>query len=54
MLTVLDKNTRAIALYRRMGWKVCGVAEVFDPAKDGSVTARAELLEMRYEGPAEA
>ena len=32
----------------------CGVAEVFDPAKDGSVTARAELLEMRYEGPAEA
>lgn len=54
MLTVLDKNTRAIALYRRMGWKVCGVAEAFDPAKDGSVTARAELLEMRYEGPAEA
>ena len=54
MLTVLDKNTRAIALYRRMGWKVCGVAEVFDPAKDGSVTAHAELLEMRYEGPAEA
>ena len=53
-LTVLDKNTRAIALYRRMGWKVCGVAEVFDPAKDGSVTARAELLEMRYDGPAEA
>ena len=45
VLTVLDKNTRAIALYRRMGWKVCGVAEVFDPAKDGSVTARAELLE---------
>ena len=54
VLTVLDKNTRAIALYRRMGWKVCGVAEVFDPAKDGSVTARAELLEMRYDGPAEA
>ena len=54
VLTVLDKNARAIALYRRMGWKVCGVAEVFDPAKDGSVTARAELLEMRYEGPAEA
>ena len=53
VLTVLDKNTRAIALYRRMGWKVCGVAEVFDPAKDGSVTARAELLEMRYDGPAE-
>ena len=54
VLTVLDKNTRAIALYRRMGWKVCGVAEVFDPAKDGSVTVRAELLEMRYDGPAEA
>ena len=54
VLTVLDKNTRAISLYRRMGWKVCGVAEVFDPAKDGAVTARAELLEMRYEGPAEA
>ena len=54
VLTVLDKNTRAIALYRRMGWKVCGVAEVFDPAKDGSVTAHTELLEMRYDGPAEA
>ena len=33
-LTVLDKNTRALALYRRMGWKVCGVELVFAPAKD--------------------
>ena len=50
VLTVLDKNTRAIALYRRMGWKVCGVAEVFDPEKDRFAAVHAELLEMRREG----
>ena len=49
-LTVLDKNTRALALYRRMGWKVCGVERVFDPAKDGFVQSRCELLRMRCEG----
>ena len=49
-LTVLDKNTRALALYRRMGWKVCGVERVFDPAKDSFVQSRCELLRMRCEG----
>ena len=49
-LTVLDKNTRAIALYQRMGWKVCGEAEVFDPEKDTFVKVSCALLIMRYEG----
>ena len=50
-LTVLDKNTRAIALYRRMGWKLTGEAAlVFDPAKDSFVQVPCELLVMRYEG----
>ena len=49
-LTVLDKNTRALALYRRMGWKVCGVELVFDPAKDRFAAVHSELLVMRYEG----
>lgn len=51
VLTVLDKNTRAIALYRRMGWKLTGEAElVFDPAKDSFVQMHCELLVMRFEG----
>ena len=50
-LTVLDQNTRAIALYRRMGWKLTGeAAQVFDPAEDGFVQRRCELLVMRWEG----
>ena len=50
-LTVLDQNTRAIALYRRMGWKLTGeAARVFDPAEDGFVQRRCELLVMRWEG----
>ena len=49
-LTVLDKNIRALALYRRMGWKVCGVELVFDPAKDRFAAVHSELLVMRYEG----
>ncbi len=36
VLTVLNTNTRAMALYRRMGWKVVGAKEKFDPAKDRS------------------
>ena len=48
---MLDQNTRAIALYRRMGWKLTGeTARVFDPAKDGFVQRRCELLVMRWEG----
>ena len=50
-LTVLDQNTRAIALYRRMGWKLTGeAARVFDPAEDGFMQRRCELLVMRWEG----
>ena len=50
-LTVLDQNTRAIALYRRMGWKLTGeAARVFDPAEDSFVQRRCELLVMRWEG----
>ena len=50
-LTVLDQNTRAIALYRRMGWKLTGeAARIFDPAEDGFVQRRCELLVMRWEG----
>ena len=49
-LTVLDANTRALALYRRMGWAVCGVEAVFDPAKDSFAAVHSELLVMRYEG----
>ena len=50
VLTVLDKNTRAIALYRRMGWKLTGTEQVFDPAKDSFVTVYCELLTMKYDG----
>ncbi len=49
-LTVLDKNTRAIALYRRMGWRVCGKAEIFAPEKEAFVKVPCALLVMRYEG----
>ena len=50
-LTVLDQNTRAIALYRRMGWKLTGeAARIFDPTEDGFVQRRCELLVMRWEG----
>ena len=50
VLTVLDRNSRAIALYRRMGWKVKGVAQVFDPAKDSFAAQSSRLLEMQYQG----
>ena len=50
VLTVLDRNSRAIALYRRMGWKVKGVAQVFDPAKDSFAAQGSRLLEMQYQG----
>ena len=50
VLTVLDRNSRAIALYRRMGWQVKGVAQVFDPAKDSFAAQSSRLLEMQYQG----
>ena len=49
-LTVLDSNTRALALYRRLGWKVDGVELVFDPEKFEDVVVESRLLRMRYEG----
>ena len=49
-LTVLDSNTRALALYRRLGWKVDGVELVFDPEKFEDVAVESRLLRMRYEG----
>ena len=49
-LTVLGKNTRAIALYRRMGWRVTGKARIFDPKTDETVVRYNELLVMEYAG----
>ena len=50
VLTVLNTNTRALALYRRMGWQVVGAKEKFDPAKDPLVVRPSQVLEMRYRG----
>mgnify|MGYP000811042411 CR=1 FL=1 len=47
---VLNTNTRALALYRRMGWQVVGAKEKFDPAKDPLVVRPSQVLEMRYQG----
>ena len=49
-LTVLDANTRALALYRRMGWAIEGIELVFDPEKFEDVAVESRLLKMRYEG----
>ena len=49
-LTVLDTNTRALALYRRMGWRVEGVEQVFSPEQFEDVVAESRLLVMRYQG----
>ena len=50
VLSVLNTNTRALALYRRMGWQVVGAKEKFDPAKDPLVVRPSQVLEMRYQG----
>ena len=49
-LTVLDTNTRALALYRRMGWAIEGIELVLDPEKFEDVAVESRLLKMRYEG----
>ena len=50
-LSVLDTNARAIALYRRMGWKFTGEKDMeFDPAEYPSVVKKCVLLWMQYEG----
>ena len=50
-LSVLDTNARAIALYRRMGWKFTGEKDMgFDPVEYPSVVKKCALLWMQYEG----
>ena len=51
VLSVLNTNTRAIALYTRMGWKMDGSARLeFDPLHYPTVVHKCELVQMRYEG----
>lgn len=53
-LTALSSNSRALALYRRMGWRRDGVAQVFDPAENKTVLRYCELWILRWQGnPAE-
>ena len=51
-LGVLNTNTRAIALYKRMGWRLTGsVLHRYDPADANAfATLYCEELEMRYQG----
>ena len=49
-LTVLNTNTRALALYRRMGWRMAGVKTVYDPAQDPTAAVYTEEWRLRYEG----
>ena len=49
---VINTNTRAIALYKRMGWRLTGtVLHRYDPAGKGTFAAvYCEELEMQYRG----
>ena len=49
---VLNTNTRNIALYKRMGWRLTGtVLHRYDPAEEGTFAAvYCEELEMQYRG----
>ena len=49
---VISTNTRAIALYKRMGWRLTGtVLHRYDPAEEGTFAAvYCEELEMQYRG----
>ena len=51
-LGVLSTNTRAMALYKRMGWRLTGtVLHRYDPAeKDCFAAVPCEEWQMRYEG----
>ena len=54
MLSVLNTNTRAIALYTRMGWKLTGEMELeFVPEQYPAVVKKCALVLMRYEGAAQ-
>jgi len=49
-LRVLSTNKRAIALYKRMGWRECGTGVIHDPAADKGFKVYSEEIIMRYEG----
>lgn len=49
-LTVLDTNTRALALYRRMGWRPEGVEAVYAPQKQPGAAVFCRELILRYQG----
>ena len=50
-LGVLNTNTRAIALYKRMGWRLTGsVLNVYDPENDAFTEKYCEEWQMRYQG----
>ena len=54
VLSVLNTNTRAIALYTRMGWQLDGSTSLeFDPQQYPTVTRKCALVQMRYAGPAQ-
>ena len=54
VLSVLNTNTRAIALYTRMGWQLDGSTSLeFDPQRYPTVTRKCALVQMRYAGPAQ-
>ena len=50
-LTVLSTNTRAISLYKRMGWVPAGVAAVYEPSQQDFCAVYCEELRMRYVPP---
>ncbi len=50
-LTVLSTNTRAISLYKRMGWVPAGVAAVYEPSRQNFCAVYCEELRMRYVPP---
>ena len=49
-LDVLSTNTRAISLYKRMGWRLDGVLTTYDPAQGAPFAVYCEELRMRYRG----
>lgn len=54
VLSVLDSNTRAMALYRRMGWQCSGVVEErLLPGQVPGLLRACSVVQMRYEGTAE-
>ena len=54
VLSVLNTNTRAIALYTRMGWKMTSGTELeFTPEQYPAVMKKCALVWMRYEGSAQ-